>query len=266
MARIDCHDAGLTFTIRQQRGVTFKEYLLKRLFLDSVNPKLSIHALNHITFSARDGDRIGVIGHNGAGKSTLLKLLAGVYPATRGSVRVEGKICSLFDIALGFEPEASGRENIQYRAYLQGESARSLRQKQADIEDFAELGDFLNIPVRYYSAGMLVRLAFSIATAVNPEILLIDEVLGVGDLAFQLKARHRMKEMMDAARLMVFVSHDLESIRAICNRAIWLQHGTMLAEGCVDDVIAQYTGSIAPVDAHHPVGGISENEALPAAA
>jgi ABC-type polysaccharide/polyol phosphate transport system ATPase subunit len=257
MATIELNDVGLTFTIRKQRSVTIKEYLLKRLFLDSVNPRMNIHALSHINLKISDGDRLGIIGHNGAGKSTLLRLMAGIYPPTKGERIVAGKICSLFDISLGFEPEATGRENIAYRAYLQGETPQSLRKKQPGIEEFSELGDFLNVPVRYYSAGMHVRLAFSIATAVDPEILLIDEVLSAGDLAFQLKARQRMKEMMNTARLMVFVAHDLDAISAMCNRAIWLQHGTMMAEGAVRKVIGQYTASINPSLVYNPVGGVT---------
>ncbi|MFO0936066.1 MAG: ABC transporter ATP-binding protein [Gemmataceae bacterium] len=244
MAKIELNDVGLTFTIRKQRSVTIKEYLLKGLFLESVNPRMNIHALNHINLDVRDGDRVGVIGHNGAGKSTLLKMLAGIYPPTKGQRIVEGKICSLFDISLGFEPEATGRENIHYRAYLQGETPASLRKKQAGIEEFSELGDFLNVPVRYYSAGMMVRLAFSIATAVEPEILLIDEVLSAGDMAFQIKARQRMKEMMAKSKLMVFVSHDLDAISSTCNRGMWLQHGTMMAEGEVYSVIDKYVKSV----------------------
>jgi ABC-type polysaccharide/polyol phosphate transport system ATPase subunit len=252
MAKIELDDVSLTFTIRKQRSVTIKEYLLKRLFLESVNPRMHIHALNGINLKVRDGDRVGVIGHNGAGKSTLLKLLAGIYPPTRGKRTVEGKICSLFDIALGFEPEATGQENIRYRAFLQGETPASLRKKQAGIEEFSELGEFLTVPVRYYSAGMMVRLAFSIATAVEPEILLIDEVLSAGDMAFQMKARQRMQEMMAKARLMVFVSHDLDAIASICNRGIWLQHGTMMAGGEVNSVVNQYVKSVEPQEKKNP--------------
>jgi ABC-type polysaccharide/polyol phosphate transport system ATPase subunit len=248
MAKIELENVGLTFTIRQQRSVTIKEYLLRGLFLNSVNPKMNVHALSNLNVSIKDGDRVGVIGHNGAGKSTLLKLIAGIYPPTQGKRTVEGKICSLFDIALGFEPEATGRENIAYRGYLQGETPKSLKLKQQEIEDFSELGDYLNMPVRYYSAGMHVRLAFSIATAIEPEILLVDEMLAAGDIAFQLKARNRMKEMMDTARLMVFVGHDLDAISVMCNRGIWLQQGTMMGEGKVDDVIKQYKDSVTKKD------------------
>jgi ABC-type polysaccharide/polyol phosphate transport system ATPase subunit len=257
MATIDLDDVGLTFTVRKQRAVTLKEYLLKRLFLETVNPSLHVHALDGVTLNCTDGDRLGVIGHNGAGKSTLLKMLAGIYPPTRGRRVVEGKICSLFDIALGFESEATGRENIRYRAFLQGETPATLKRKQAEIEEFSELGEFLNVPVRYYSAGMHVRLAFAIATAVEPEILLIDEVLSAGDMAFQQKARQRMKDMMKTARLMVFVSHDLESIRLTCNRAIWMQHGRMIAEGPTREVVAKYERSVGLPAEPSPVGGVA---------
>ncbi|HEY2787606.1 MAG TPA: ABC transporter ATP-binding protein [Fimbriiglobus sp.] len=252
MAIISLEDVSLTFTIRQNRNVTLKEFLLKRFFLESVNPKVAVHALSGIHLNATDGDRVGVIGHNGAGKSTLLKLIAGIYPPTKGTRRVEGRICSLFDIALGFEPEATGRENITYRGYLQGETPRSLRAKIKDIEEFSDLGDFLTVPVRYYSAGMMVRLAFSIATASKPEILLIDEVLSVGDMAFQIKARERMKQMMATARLMVVVSHDLGSVEALCNRGMWLTHGGMVKEGPIRDVVSAYRKSVSPGTTNPP--------------
>ena len=260
MAKIELNDASLTFTIREQRRVTLKEYLVRGLFLQSRNPVVAVHALSQINLQAHDGDRIGIIGHNGAGKSTLLKLLAGVYPPTSGSRLVEGRICSLFDIALGFETDANGWDNITYRAYLQGETPRTLKKKMDGIAEFSELGDFLNIPVRYYSAGMMIRLAFSIATAIEPEVLLIDEVLSVGDLAFQQKAQKRMRTMMESARLMVVVSHDLASVESMCNRALWLQHGGVVKEGDPAEVVAAYTRSVTPPEEAHPVGATTELE------
>lgn len=261
MAKIELRDACLTFTIRQHRKVTFKEYLLRGLFLQSRNPKVAVHALSHLNLTAHEGDRIGVIGHNGAGKSTLLKLLAGVYPPTAGERVVEGKICSLFDIALGFEPDASGWDNIRYRSYLLGETPRTVKKKIDQIAEFSELGDFLNIPVRYYSSGMMVRLAFSISTAVEPEVLLIDEVLGAGDLAFQIKAKQRMREMMASARLMVLVTHEIPTLEQICNRAIWLQHGTAMMDGKPDEVVAAYKASVNTPQAAPHVGGVSGGDA-----
>jgi ABC-type polysaccharide/polyol phosphate transport system ATPase subunit len=263
MPRIELHDVSLSFALRKTSNVTLKEYILRGLFLDSINPKVPVRALSGVNLLAGEGDRIGVIGHNGAGKSTLLKLIAGVYPPTSGTRLVVGKICSLFDIALGFEMEANGWDNIRYRSYLQGETPKSLEGKIQEIADFSELGDFLNIPVRYYSAGMMVRLAFSIATAVEPEVLLVDEVLSVGDHAFQAKAHERMKQIISRSRLMVMVSHDLSSVEKLCTRAIWLQHGAVQMDGLPGEVVAAYLRSIAPPSAAHPVGGMMDAEPPP---
>lgn len=243
MAKIELNDVSLTFTVHEQKRVSLKEYLVRGLFRNRSSRKV-VHALNEVNLSARDGDRIGVIGHNGAGKSTLLKLLAGIYPPTTGNRDVEGKICSLFDISLGFEPEATGWDNIGYRAYLQGESPKTLRGKLDAIAEFTDLGDFLNVPVRHYSAGMMMRLAFAIATSIEPEVLLIDEVLAVGDMAFQQKAQVRMKELMSSSRVMVLVAHDLTTIKDMCTSVIWLQHGQIVMQGPPKDVIAAYTESV----------------------
>ncbi len=244
MPVIEANAASITFTVRQNRQISLKEYLVKGMFRKSLNPEVTIHALSDITLTAQDGDRIGVIGHNGAGKTTLLKMLAGIYPPTQGSCTVEGKICSLFDITLGFEQDATGWENIAYRAFLQGESPASLKAKIDGIGEFSELGEFLTLPVRNYSAGMRMRLAFSIATATEPEVLLIDEVLAVGDMAFQLKARSRMKELMSTARLMVVVSHDLDTITKMCNRTLWLKKGRVKMEGPTDTVVEAYRDAV----------------------
>jgi ABC-type polysaccharide/polyol phosphate transport system ATPase subunit len=245
MPRIELDRASLTFRVRQQQGrMTLKEYLVRGLFLRPVPLKMEVPALQEVSLRVGPGDRLGVIGHNGAGKSTLLKLLAGIYHPTSGRRRVEGQISSLFDISLGFEQEATGWENIYYRSYLQGETRRRVDAKVEAIAAFSELGKFLDMPVRYYSAGMMVRLAFSIATAVEPEVLLIDEVLSVGDMSFQDKARRRMREMMSSAKLAVIVSHDLGSLSQLCDRGVWLDHGRVRAVGWIDDVVEAYTESV----------------------
>ncbi len=244
MARIELERVNLTFRVRQEHGIRLKDFIVKRMFMPSRNPIMKVRALQDINLHIAQGDRVGFIGHNGAGKSTMLRLLAGIYQPTSGRRLVEGRISSLFDIALGFEGEASGWENIAFRSYLQGETPTSVRAKKAAIAEFSELGDFLNMPVRYYSAGMMVRLAFSIATAIEPEILLVDEVLSVGDLAFQNKARERMREMMAKAHLMVLVSHDLEALPQICNRAVWLDHGRIQRTGTCAEVVAAYRSSV----------------------
>jgi ABC-type polysaccharide/polyol phosphate transport system ATPase subunit len=245
MPSINVQNVSLTFKLRKNKNVTLKEYLVKGLFRPSSNPGVTIHALENLSLTAREGDRLGIIGHNGAGKSTLLKLLAGIYPPTQGSVEIQGRICSLFDIALGFEHEATGWENIVFRSYLHGESPASVRAKLNSIGEFTELGEFLSVPVRNYSAGMLMRLAFAIATASDPDVLLIDEVLAVGDMAFQLKAKARMKELMASSRLMVVVSHDLKSLKEMCNRVIWMKHGQIVMDGPSTDVVRRYVESVS---------------------
>jgi ABC-type polysaccharide/polyol phosphate transport system ATPase subunit len=245
MATISLHDINLVFRVRQARRITLKEYLVRRLYRQSVNPYIEVNALREISLQLHDGDRLGIIGHNGAGKSTLLKLIAGVYPPTSGTREVAGEISSLFDISLGFESDASGWDNIRYRGYLQGETPRSLQKKILEIADFSELGHFLDMPVRYYSAGMMIRLAFSIASAIEPEILLIDEVLGAGDLSFQNKAQERMAALMQQARLMVLISHDMHSIARLCSKAAWMDHGRIVEIGPVNQVIEAYQRSVA---------------------
>ena len=240
MALIQLEDVGLKFQVRRFGRISLKDYLLHGMFRRSKKPSFEVQALENVNLTVGEGERLGIIGRNGAGKSTLLKLLAGIYPPTSGRRKVVGHISSLFDIALGFEHDANGWENIQYRGYLQGETPRSIRAKAAAIGEFSELGDFLNMPVRYYSAGMMVRLAFSIATAIDPEILIIDEVLAAGDMAFQVKARERMMALMANARAVILVSHDLTLLPSLCDRAMWLDHGKTQLLGPTEEVIAAY--------------------------
>ncbi len=241
MARITMDRVSLTFRVRQKQRITLNELVLKHFLRRAANPYLTVHALDDFSLDIASGERVGIIGHNGAGKSTLLRVLAGIYPPTGGRLEVEGRISSLFDIALGFELDATGWENICYRGYLQGETPKTIKDKMQPIADFSELGQFLNTSVRYYSAGMRLRLAFSIATAIEPEILLVDEVLSVGDMAFTEKATRRMKEMMDKAQLIVMVSHDLESVRKFCHRVVWMDHGKVRQVGGPDEIIDAYT-------------------------
>ncbi len=241
MNLIQLEDVGLKFRVRRAGRISFKDYLLHGLFRRSKKTSFEVQALEHIDLTVAEGDRLGVVGHNGAGKSTLLKLLAGIYPPTSGRRKVVGRISALFDIALGFELDANGWENIMYRGYLQGETPEGIRGKMQPIAEFSELGDFLNMPVRYYSSGMKVRLAFSIATAIEPEILILDEVLSAGDMTFQNKARQRMRALMSSARAVIVVSHDMSSLALMCDRVLWLEHGKARALGPAKDVIAAYT-------------------------
>jgi ABC-type polysaccharide/polyol phosphate transport system ATPase subunit len=244
MTVIQLDDVGLKFRVRRFGRISFKEYLLQGLFRRSKKATFEVQALENVNLTVAEGDRLGIIGANGAGKSTLLKLLAGIYPPTSGRRQVVGHVSALFDIALGFEHDASGWENIMYRGFLQGETPRSIRAKMQPIAEFSELGDFLNMPVRYYSTGMMVRLAFSIATAIEPEILIVDEVLSAGDLAFQAKARARMQALISSARAVIVVSHDLASLELMCDRVLWLDHGHVRQIGPAKQVIAAYAQEV----------------------
>jgi ABC-type polysaccharide/polyol phosphate transport system ATPase subunit len=238
MTRIEVDKLCLTYRVRTGGRATLKDILLGGW--RSLPARRELHALRDVSFEVREGERLGVIGHNGAGKSTLLRVLGGVYRPTRGLCRVEGRVSALFDISLGFELDATGWENIFYRGYLQRQTPAAIRDRLDAIAEFSELGDALTLPVRYYSTGMLVRLAFSIATSIEPEILLLDEVLAAGDLAFHDKARRRMQELIRRARLMVLVSHDLGALSALCERVLWLDHGRVQALGPPDEVVPAY--------------------------
>ncbi|MBR0091810.1 MAG: ABC transporter ATP-binding protein [Lachnospiraceae bacterium] len=199
-----------------------------------------VHALNDFTLHAADGERIGVIGHNGAGKSTLLKTIAGIYPIDSGSINIQGKIRALFDMSLGFDLESTGRENILYRGLLLGASPAEMKEKMDEIVAFTDIGEFIDYPLKTYSTGMAVRLAFSISTCIDGEILLLDEVLGAGDAAFQAKAKERIYSLIDNSKIMVFVTHDIPAMKRLCNRAILMEHGKVVYDGTPDEVEKEY--------------------------
>ncbi|MCS7168843.1 MAG: ABC transporter ATP-binding protein [Gemmatales bacterium] len=201
---------------------------------------MEVQALRNITLEFREGERVGILGHNGAGKTTLLKLLAGIYPPTNGKLEIRGRVSTLLDIGVGIESDATGWANIAYRSYLQGLTPKEVRARRQRIAEFSELGEFLNIPVRFYSSGMLVRLCFSIATEIEPEILLIDEILSAGDMAFQEKAHRRILELIHNSRLLVIATHDLNTVPKLCTRMIWLDHGQVRMDGDPQDVVAAY--------------------------
>lgn len=203
-----------------------------------------VHALRNFSLEVNEGERIGVIGHNGSGKSTLLKVIAGIYPIDSGIRIVNGKIRALFDISLGFDFESSGRENILYRGLLLGATPDEIYKRMDEIIAFTDIGEFIDYPVKSYSTGMMVRLAFAVSTSIQGEILLLDEVVGAGDATFMSKARKRIFDLMDQSKLMVFVSHDLETIRKVCSRVIWLDHGIKVLDGDPDIVINTYLDSL----------------------
>lgn len=200
-------------------------------------------ALDGINVTIQRGERVGIIGHNGAGKSTTLQTIAGIYAIASGTITVQGKIQGLFNLGLGFEPDATGRENITYRGLAMGCSPAEIAARLQDIVDFAEIGEFIDYPVRTYSSGMYVRLAFAISTYLEGDILLIDEIFSAGDAAFQKKAQKRFHNLMQNAGIVVMVSHDLDLIKKFCTRALWIDHGHIRADGDAIDVVTQYQAS-----------------------
>lgn len=199
-----------------------------------------VTGLQDINFCLQTGDRVGLIGHNGAGKSTLLKVLAGIYHPTQGTVNIQGRVLSTLNITLGFEQEATGYENIILKGRILGLSAKEIESKVDEIAEFTELGKYLNLPVRVYSSGMLIRLAFAVMTALESDILLMDEVIGTGDARFIHKAEKRLNEFMNKAKIMVIASHAEAVIKEFCNRAILLKNGTVFALGDVDEMLSIY--------------------------
>ena len=199
-----------------------------------------VDALRGINLDIQQGERVALIGHNGSGKSTLLRAMAGIYPLASGDVRVSGRIGTLLDLGLGFEAEATGRENIYYRGMALGFSRRTLAKSEKEIVEFCGLGDFIDLPVRTYSAGMFVRLAFAISTQFSPEVLLVDEVFGAGDATFHDRALARMMEIVRKAGIFVIATHDLGLVERVCQRAVWLDAGRIVSDGPVDSVLPEF--------------------------
>lgn len=197
-------------------------------------------ALSHVSFEVRKGETLGLIGRNGAGKSTMLKVISGILKPTEGKVEVQGNVVPMLELGSGFDFDLTGRENVFLNGAILGYSERFLTEKYEEIVAFSELEQFMDTPIRNYSSGMLARLAFSVATVVKPEILIVDEILSVGDAAFQEKSRGRMLELMGGGTTVLFVSHSIEQIREMCSHVIWLDHGTVRADGAAQDVCKAY--------------------------
>jgi ABC-type polysaccharide/polyol phosphate transport system ATPase subunit len=208
--------------------------------------RVIVRALDGLSFTLQNGDRIGLIGHNGAGKSTLLKVLAGVYHPDAGSLRIEGRVSPLFNSAPGLDFDDNGYENIMTCGLFLGMSAEEINRKLPEIVAFCELGEYLELPVRTYSNGMVARLGFAIATSIDPDILLLDEGLGAGDAAFAERAEARMKALIQRTRILVFASHSDSLIKAMCNRAMLMEKGRLIAVGSVDDILDRYHKRLAP--------------------
>jgi len=244
VARISLKNVDVAFAVDAYMTRSLKTTLSQFLRPRRRAPQV-IHALQSVSFEIHDGERVGIIGPNGAGKTTLLKVLAGIYFPEGGEISTHGHICPLFEFATGFEMEANGWDNIRTRALLLGMGAKEIEHKIDEIGQFTNLGEFLNIPVRCYSSGMLLRLAFATSTAVDPEILLLDEVMAAGDAAFIEQARKRMNDLMDRASIVVFATHSLNTLPSFCGRTIWLDHGKVMLDGLTAEVVSAYEAAVA---------------------
>ena len=228
--------------------LSFRDRSLRSRFVSAVTLRRKaavshvITALNEISLDIRAGDRLAIIGANGAGKTTLLRVLAGIYYPTGGSIDVLGRCLSLFDLSAGFDEEATGYENIMRRGLVIGARRSEIDARRAEIAEFTELGDRLDLPLRTHSSGMMLRLIFGVATAIEGEIVLLDEWIGVGDQQFRKKARQRLGEIVARAGILVLASHDVELVKSTCNRAILLEQGRIIAAGTTEEILGRYLG------------------------
>ena len=235
---IDVSHVDMEFILNKQKVDNLKEFVIRKIKGNIEVAKFK--ALDDITFQVRKGERLAILGLNGAGKSTLLKAIVGVYKPTAGKVTERGVMAPLIELGAGFDPEYTGKENIYLYGAILGYSREFLDTKIQDIIDFSELGDFINVPLKNYSSGMKSRLGFSIATAVEPDILILDEVLSVGDAKFRRKSLAKVQSMFDHGVTVLFVSHSIDQVLAICDRAILLQKGKIIAEGTAEEVAVVY--------------------------
>jgi ABC-2 type transport system ATP-binding protein len=230
----------MRYLMTHDRIQSIKEYIVQ-LIRGKIKYE-EFWALKNVSFEIEKGEVIGIIGHNGAGKSTLLKVISGILKPTEGEIKVNGNIVPMLELGSGFDFDLTGRENIFLNGAILGYTEKYLKEKYDEIVAFSELEKFIDVPIRNYSSGMVMRLAFSVAAVVQPEILIVDEILAVGDADFQQKSKNRMLELMSGGTTVLFVSHSLEQIREMCDRVIWLEHGEVKAIGKTEEICNAYEG------------------------
>ena len=243
---IDVQNVSMRFNLGIEKNNSLKQMAVD-LFSKSAREKRKMHkkenefwALQDVSFKVEKGQVVGFVGSNGAGKSTLLKVVAGVMKPTKGKVLVGGNICPMIELWAGFDLDLNARENIYLNGAVMGYSKDFIDSKYQEIVDFSELHDFLEVPVRNFSSGMIARLAFSVATIVEPEILIVDEILSVGDLNFQKKSENKMRSLISGGTTVLYVSHSIESIKSLCDKVVWLEHGKVIQVGTAEKVCAAY--------------------------
>ena len=235
---VEIENLSIQFNKSTERIDSFKEYLIKIAKRDLSYEKF--WALKNVSLSINRGETVGIIGLNGSGKSTLLKVIAGVLKPAEGNVRVYGSVAPLIELGAGFDPDLSARENIFLNGAVLGYSRKRMQELFEEIIEFSELREFLDVPLKNYSSGMQARLGFAIATSVIPDVLIVDEVLGVGDYKFQEKCHRRMESIISSGATVLFVSHSIEQVKQICSRAIWLENGRVVMDGEVNQVCDEY--------------------------
>lgn len=238
---IKVNNVSMRFNLGIEKNFSLKLFFIN-LFKSKKNKpkKEEFWALKDVSFEVKPGEVIGFVGHNGAGKSTMLKVIAGVMKPTKGKVEVNGNICPMIELGAGFDMDLTARENIFLNGAVMGYSKDFIEEKFDEIVEFSELKDFLDVPIKNFSSGMIARLAFSVATIVDPEILIVDEILSVGDIAFQQKSEAKMKGMIGGGTTVLFVSHSLEQIEKICEKVVWLEHGNVKKIGSAKEICKEY--------------------------
>lgn len=241
MIRVD--HVTMDFRMDVNRTTNLKEWVMNAL--QGKRKIEHFRALDDVCFTVERGEVLGLVGSNGAGKSTILKVISGIYKPTSGAAYTQGRVVPMLELGCGFDMELSGRENILLNGAILGYSKEFLSQCLQEIIDYSELGEFIQMPLKTYSSGMLARLAFSVATVVKPDVLIVDEILAVGDERFQRKSRERMMELMSGGTTVLFVSHNLEQIRQMCDHVVWLDHGKVRAFGPTEEICQQYVEAMA---------------------
>ena len=244
---VELHDVSLRFVSYYDKNYSLKQAAIDLLLRrEAPVPASEFWALREVNVAIHKGERLGIVGSNGAGKSTLLRLMAKIYPPTSGTLSVRGNVAPLIEMGAGFNPELSGSDNIMLNGAMLGFGKREMQTKVDGIYEFTGLREFADLPLKYYSSGMYTRLAFAIATEIDPDILLIDESLGAGDAAFLDKARSRILNLLDRSNVVVIVSHDLRTLRELCTRGVWMRRGQVAGDGPIDEVIDRYLEDVSP--------------------
>jgi ABC-type polysaccharide/polyol phosphate transport system ATPase subunit len=262
VATVRLEDVSKSFSVRHEGPLSFQSTLMNLLRLRVRRPRQRYHVLRNVSFTVERGEMLGLIGVNGAGKSTTLKLISRIIEPSSGKVEVNGRLSALLELGAGFHPDLTGRENVYLNGSVLGMSRREIGLRFDDIVHFADLEASIDMPVRYYSSGMYMRLGFSVAIHADPEILLVDEVLAVGDHAFQLKCLRKADELRDNGVTILFVSHDMDAVRELCDRAIWLDGGGVRADGEPEQVVEQYLRGFADgeLERIHPPGQLTRGQ------